>query len=139
MQIGGIMAIILSTFLKSLVPIGFFGLLGVFARYFLSLGINKLLPSAFPFGTFIINILGSFIIGIIFVAGVEKTHISPLIRLGIMVGFLGGFTTFSSYSLESTLLLERGKIMVALCYFILSPALGILFTYCGVILARKLF
>jgi CrcB protein len=125
-------------FLKSLLSIGLFGLAGVFARYFVGLGLSWLLPSAFPHWTFIINILGSFIIGIVFVLGVEHSHISAAIRLGIMVGFLGGFTTFSSYSLESMLLFEKGKTMYALCYFTLSPLLGILFTFCGMALARKL-
>jgi CrcB protein len=124
---------------KSLVPIGLFGLLGIFSRYFMGLGVNRLLPSSFPYGTFFINILGSFLIGVIYVAGIERMHLSPQLRLGITVGFLGGFTTFSSYSLESALLFEREKILYALCYFALSPMIGLLFTFCGILLTRKIF
>ena len=131
------MSLYLPAFLKSLVPIGVFGLCGVFARYFMGLWIGKLIPSSFPFNTFIINILGSFLIGFIFVFGMEKTHLSPALRLGMMVGFIGGFTTFSSYSLEAALLFERGKFTVGLCYFILSPMVGLFFTFCGIALARK--
>jgi CrcB protein len=133
------MNIFLDSLLKSLLPIGLFGVLGVFCRYFMGLGITKLFPSAFPYGTFSINVLGSFLIGVIFVAGVEKAHIHAALRLGLMIGFLGGFTTFSSYSLDAALLFERGKTLVALCYFILSPLIGIIFTFLGISLARKIF
>ena len=133
------MNLFLDSLLKSLLPIGLFGVLGVFCRYFMGLGVNKLFPSAFPYGTFSINILGSFLIGVIFVAGVERAHIHPSLRLGIMIGFLGGFTTFSSYCLEAALLFERGKTFYALCYFLLSPMIGIIFTFLGITFARKLF
>jgi len=124
---------------KNLFFIGLFGMAGIFARYFMGLGVTKFLPSAFPYGTFFINLIGSFVIGIIFVASMEHTYLSTAIRLGIMVGFLGGFTTFSSYSLESMLLFEKGKTFYALSYFMLSPMLGIICAFCGIALARKLF
>jgi CrcB protein len=133
------MAIVVQTFLKSIMPIALFGMMGVLSRYCISLIVSRILPSAFPYGTFFINILGSFLIGIVYVAGVERFHLSPALRLGIMIGFLGGFTTFSSFSLDAALLLEKGKVLYALFYFTLSPVLSILFTYFGIFVSRKIW
>lgn len=119
--------------------LGLFGILGVYSRFFTSLFINKYFPSEFPSATFAINLLGSFFIGFVFSVAVEKAHFSPALRMGLMIGFLGGFTTFSSFSLEGILLYERGKILYALSYFVLSPILGALCTLCGITLGRKYF
>lgn len=113
-----------------------FGILGVLARYFVGLSVAKNIPTAFPLGTFLINISGSFFIGLVYVLGVEKGLISQDLRLGIMVGFLGGFTTFSSYSLEATRLIEQGELSISLAYLLLSPALGLAAAFGGIALAR---
>ncbi|KAB8033426.1 fluoride efflux transporter CrcB [Fluviispira multicolorata] len=123
----------------SLFYIGFFGILGVFCRYFLGLFMHKIFISPFPYSTFFINIIGSFVIGIIYVLGVEKLQISHELRLGLMVGFLGGFTTFSSYCLEAIKLMEESKYFYALSYLFLSPFVGIILTFLGIFLARKIF
>lgn len=92
-----------------------------------------------PFDTFLINIFGAFAIGIIYVLGVEKSHISQDLRIGIMVGFLGGFTTFSSYCLDGVKLLENLKYFQAIIYLCLSPILGVLATFLGIMLTRKFY
>jgi CrcB protein len=114
-----------------------FGLLGVFARYYVGLLVTKMAPGPFPLGTFLINIVGAFLIGVVYVLGVERAAISADLRLGLMVGFLGGFTTFSSYCLEISRLLEEAELGYAALYFTLSSALGVLGAFGGMWLARR--
>ena len=116
--------------------IAIFGLLGVFSRYYLGLGISKVLPPPFPYGTFLINITGAFVIGVIHVLGVERASMSPDLRIGVMVGFLGGYTTFSSYCLEMARLTEEAEFTYAAIYFLLSPVLGYLAALLGMVLTR---
>jgi len=113
-----------------------FGVLGVLARYYTGLGITRNVSTPFPLGTFLINIVGAFVIGLIYVLGVEKAAISEDLRIGIMVGFLGGFTTFSSYALEAARLLEQGEISTSMLYLLLSPGLGLLAAFGGLFFAR---
>lgn len=118
--------------------IALFGLLGVFSRYYVGLGVSKVLSPPFPYGTLLINITGAFVIGIIHVLGVERTSISADLRVGIMVGFLGGYTTFSSYCLETARLAEEAEYVYAAFYFIISPILGFLAALGGMFLTRFL-
>ena len=107
--------------------IALFGLLGVFTRYFIG---------STPEKTFWINVAGSFLIGVIYVVGIERSAIPEELRVGIMVGFLGGFTTFSSYCLDALKLFEEAKFGVAILYFGLSPFLGLTSAFAGVLLTR---
>lgn len=118
--------------------IALFGLLGVFSRYYLGLGVNKILPAPFPYGTFLINMTGAFLIGVVHVLGVERATISSDLRMGIVVGFLGGYTTFSTYCLEAVKLTEEAKYGYAALYFLVSPILGCLAVLCGMFLTRLL-
>ena len=116
--------------------IGLFGILGVYSRYYAGLGVGKLVSHPFPAGTFLINIVGAFVIGSIYVLGIEKAVLSEDLRIGIMVGFLGGFTTFSSYALETARLIEEGNTWNAIAYLGLSPILGLAAAFAGLFLAR---
>jgi CrcB protein len=116
-----------------------FGLLGVFSRYFLGQLATRHLSPPFPWGTFLINIIGAFLIGVVYVVGAERSALSEDLRIGIMVGFLGGFTTFSSYCLESATLLETAKFGYAALYFFVSPLLGLAACFGGLALTRVLF
>jgi len=116
--------------------VGIFGLLGVYLRFGVSLWWAKLGVFTFPYATFFINILGSFLIGIVYVLGVEKTGLPLSLTTGIIVGFLGGFTTFSSYCLETVRLIEQRLFLPALGYFVLSPAVGFFAVWGGIWLAR---
>lgn len=115
-----------------------FGMAGVLARYAVATFIGAHWASPFPLGTFGINILGSFLIGVVYVLAVEKTALSPELRLGLMVGFLGGFTTFSSYSLETLRLLEDAQYLPAILYLTLSPICGVVAAFGGAFAVRKL-
>lgn len=116
-----------------------FGVFGVLSRYLFGLWVSRLLVPPFPYGTFFINIVGAFVIGIIHVLGIERSAISVDLRLGMMVGFLGGFTTFSSYCLEATRLLEEAEYTLFAFYFVGSPVLGYLAALSGIFLTRTFF
>ena len=115
-----------------------FGTLGVLSRYGIGLFTTRYFTIPFPFGTFFINLVGSFLIGVVFVLGTERGILSPDLRMGLMVGFLGGFTTFSAYSLETFRLVETGQYRMATLYFGLSPMLGVVFAAAGVLLTRTI-
>jgi CrcB protein len=116
--------------------IAVFGLVGVFARYYMSLAVSKIYPSALPLGTFAINIIGSFIIGVVFVAGIEKGILSEDLRIGLAVGLLGGFTTFSSYAFEAVRLAEQSQLLYSGLYLFGSPIVGFLAAYAGIAIGR---
>lgn len=119
----------------SILAIAAFGLIGIFCRF----GIDQLLASAnetFPVSTFLINIVGSALAGMIFVFG-EREIFSPGVQLGLLVGFCGGFTTFSSYSLQTLVMAEQGRWIPALSYWMFSPVIGFLAAMGSVILSRK--
>ena len=118
--------------------ISLFGLLGILARYGVGLTFERYLPDVFPLGTFLINVIGSFFIGAVFVLGAERFMFSEEIRFGLMVGFLGGFTTFSAYCLETWKMIENTQYLLAGFYFGLSPILGLAATYAGIFVARTL-
>ena len=114
------------------------GALGSMARFASTSYLTPMLSFKFPFGTFVINILGSFLIGVAYVLLVEKANISPLYRLFFMTGFLGGYTTFSAFSLEILQLWQEGHVLNAMFYAISSVVLGLLVTFAGMLIAQKL-
>lgn len=115
-----------------------FGVLGVLSRYYLGAFVTRQLLPPFPYGTFLINFVGAFILGLIYVLGVERAALSVDVRIGLMVGFLGGFTTFSSYCLEVLRLFEDGERWYAVFYFTASPIVGVAACLAGIALGRGL-
>ena len=113
-----------------------FGMLGVMCRYLIGAYSGTYFSSPFPTATFLINLVGSFLIGIIYVSGIEHGKINPVLCLALMTGFLGGFTTFSAFSLETVRLLEKGLWTTACFYVVLSGVLGVGCTWGGVGIAR---
>ena len=97
---------------------------------------NKFL-SSFPYGTLSVNLIGSFLIGVVY-ALVDRGNLSPETRLFLATGLLGGFTTFSAFSLDALNLLQEGLLMEGVSYIMLSIFLGISFAFLG-ILTIKLF
>ena len=112
------------------------GAAGAVARYALALGIQRVWDGHFPLATLVVNVLGSFIIGLVFVLVAEKTLIHPDWRGVLMIGFLGAFTTFSTFSLETIVLLEAGHIAHALGYMLMSVTLCVVAAGGGILLAR---
>ena len=113
------------------------GALGVNARYWLAQAIDRRTDPQFPWATFAINVTGSFAIGLLS-ALLARWLPHPHARLFLVVGFLGGYTTFSSYTLEAFTLLERGALGRALLYLAGSVAVGIVAVSLGVLTGRTL-
>lgn len=113
------------------------GALGSVLRFILQGRIQEAYPGAFPLGTLSVNLIGSAAIGLL--AGIFAAFPVPSgVKLFLMVGLLGGFTTFSSFSLENLNLIRAGHGMLALAYIIGSNAMGIAAAFGGFFLARTL-
>ena len=112
------------------------GALGVNARYWLSLGMARWASPRFPWSTFVINVTGSFAIGILAVV-LSHRWPHPLGRLFVVVGFLGGYTTFSSFAFESYTLWEGGEKGLALANTVGSVVAGLAAVVIGVAVARS--
>lgn len=116
-----------------LVLIAFGGALGALGRYGL---VNFIGGRFYPWGTLSVNVIGSLVMGIAYIFIVEKMSIPSSLKPFIMTGFLGAFTTFSAFSLETWELFDRGELLLALTYVSASVVLSIAALFIGVFLAR---
>jgi CrcB protein len=112
------------------------GALGSVARYLVVGQVTRWLGLAFPWGTLTVNVVGGFIIGLLAEAMALKWPVSPEMRLFLITGILGGFTTFSAFSLEVVALVERGALAGALFYIVMSVALSVGAVFAGLALIR---
>ena len=112
------------------------GSLGAVFRYLLFVFIQRNSSPAFPFGTLAVNLIGSFLIGYLW-AIFEGTRLTGSWKLFIFTGFLGGFTTFSTFAREATQLLKVGEYKIALTYMLISNIAGIALVLLGFMLARR--
>ncbi|MDB5472738.1 MAG: crcB [Devosia sp.] len=119
--------------------VGMGGALGAMARFGLGSAINRLWAHPFPLATLIINIVGSVMMGLVVGAMAKLTPaLGETVRLFIAVGLLGGFTTFSAFSLDTVLLIERGELVLAMAYVLLSVVVCVIGLYCGLLVIRGL-
>ena len=116
--------------MKLILAVGTGSFIGGICRYLLSQWIQTKAVSAFPFGTFTVNIAGCFLIGVVFALG-EKEIITAEWRLFFATGIIGGFTTFSAFSNETFGLLRNGQLWIALIYSMASVVMGVCATYGG--------
>jgi len=126
--------------MKLWILVFFGGGIGSLCRYLLSSWISGKIISAFPFGTFLVNISGCLLIGF-FVFYFTEARFGPdslTWRLLLVTGLCGGYTTFSSFSYENVLLIENGKVFIFLAYTFASLFLGFLATYTGIMIARNI-
>jgi len=114
------------------------GGLGASLRHAINVACGRAFGTGFPYGTFIINITGSLVMGLIAGYLAFKGDAAQAWRLFIMTGILGGYTTFSAFSLDSMLLYERGELALAAFYVVGSVALAILGLFAGLTLMRHL-
>ena len=121
-----------------LVYIGIFGALGCLARYFVSGWTYALAGRGLPYGTLAVNILGSFLLGLVMEGSLRSTLLSPALRMGITVGFMGGFTTFSTFSYETIRLVEEGSLLHAGANILLNVVVCLLCAAAGILVARQI-
>jgi CrcB protein len=119
-----------------LIAIG--GAAGALARYLVDTWVSERVASAFPWGTFVINLSGSFVLGLLFVLTIERDALPPDIRPPVLIGFIGAYTTFSTWMLESWRLVESGSVALAAANLFGSMGLGVLALVCGVAVGRAL-
>jgi fluoride exporter len=115
--------------------VGIGAFLGANARYWVGGWAAERFGTVFPYGTFIINVTGSFAVGVLAAFFAERGY-SANVRLFLMVGFLGGYTTFSSYSYEALRLFEDGGYLLGALYLFGSPILGLAGCLAGVVIGR---
>ena len=125
-------------FFAKVLAVAIGGAFGAAARYLINVSPLANLFEKFPFPTFFINVSGSFLIGFMLVIFTEKFPIGENFRLATTVGFLGAFTTFSTFELEIFDLARERNFMIALVYFFLSVSIGFVGVLAGVRLAKKL-
>ncbi len=120
------------------VAIAIGGTLGCWARYAQTNLVQAVYGRDFPYATVSINVIGSFVMGFLFIETVERLTLAPALRTGILTGVLGGYTTFSTFEMETVLLAEGGEFLKAALYVFLSVGLGFLGAFFGVYIARNL-
>lgn len=114
------------------------GALGCLTRYWLSGWVYTLIGRGFPWGTLVVNVVGAFCIGLIMEFSIRSTLVSPSLRSGLTIGFLGGLTTFSTFSYETFRLLEEGDVLQATANVLVSVLICLALTWSGIITARWL-
>lgn len=119
-----------------LLLIGSAGFIGTLSRYWLSGLIAKRYGETFPLGTLVVNLVGCFLVGMLFCLLQERFMVNQTMRTVIMIGFLGGFTTFSSFELQTFTLLQNGEFGLAALNAGLSNLIGLVFVWAGYSLGK---
>jgi CrcB protein len=114
------------------------GAIGAMLRFYLGGTALSRTAAPFPMATFIINVTGSFILGFFLTLVAEKVDLSPHVRLAVAVGFVGAYTTFSTFEYETARLMEEGDLMHAFLNVILSVVIGFAAVWAGIFSARKI-
>ena len=123
--------------MQAMLLVGAGGAIGAMARYGMSVLIGRFWPMSFPLATLLVNIIGSTCMGLLIGLLVRTLPAAgPEIRLFVAVGVLGGFTTFSSFSLDTISLIERGELAQAVLYVGLSVVICLAGLYCGLLMTR---
>ena len=120
------------------IGVAFGGALGASARYGLDRLIERTLGGLFPWSTFLINVSGCFLIGVFSAAFVDRHHLPAWLRIGIVMGAIGGYTTFSTFAAEALYLDEVHHIAVSSAYLVASVALGMLAVYGGTLVGDRI-
>ena len=114
------------------------GAFGAISRYLVQGWVQDLAGGRFPWGTFVVNVSGSFALGLLFALAMDRAILSPEIRMPLMVGFLGSYTTFSTLMLESWVLIEEGDLARMALNLTGSVLVGMIAVVAGLALGRML-
>jgi fluoride exporter len=114
------------------------GLVGTLSRYWLSGVVARQYGETFPWGTMAVNLVGCFLAGVVFYVTEERFLLSPTLRAALLIGFLGGFTTFSSYGLQTFTLLRDSQFGLATLNIAASNVLGLLMVWTGYVVSKAL-
>jgi len=109
---------------------------GALSRWGTVLLMQRWFGAGYPWATLVVNAVGSFVLGFLVIWFLDKTHLSDLLRLLLTVGFLGSFTTFSTFSVETVRLMEQGSLTMSLIHTIGSVVLCIFMAWLGMLLAK---
>lgn len=112
--------------------------IGGVSRYLMGGFVQRLVAGTFPLGTLLINLTGSFLLGLILRYGVETSTLTPEMRAFLTIGFCGGYTTFSTFSYETVALAEDGQLARAALYVAFSVGMSLIATFLGFAAAREL-
>jgi len=122
----------------TLVLVGLGGFFGAIARYLVDGWIAERAGAAFPWGTLVVNLSGTFVLGVLFALTVERGLLPPAIRGPVLIGFIGAYTTFSTLALESWQLIEVGSYALGIANLVGSITLGVVMVVAGLLLGRAL-
>mgnify|MGYP001062834126 CR=1 FL=1 len=114
------------------------GSIGAVMRYFVSTGVYSYLGRGFPYGTLAVNVIGSLLMGLLYELFLQRLSVSPEVRALLLVGFLGAFTTFSTFSIETITLIEQGDLLKAVGNIFVSVILCVAAAWLGLQIARQL-
>ncbi|MDH5710863.1 MAG: fluoride efflux transporter CrcB [Gammaproteobacteria bacterium] len=124
--------------MKTILYIACGGAIGAVLRYGASLGVYSLLGRGFPYGTLFVNVTGSLLMGMLSILMLERFNVGPEWRAAVLVGVLGAFTTFSTFSMETLNLMEQGDMMRAMLNIVVSVIVCLAAVWLGVNLGRQI-
>ncbi len=114
------------------------GAFGAAARFIVTSTMTEKFSTAIPYGTLTVNVIGSFVIGLLAILLIEHFAVYPLLKLGVFIGFLGAFTTFSTFSVETLVYFEQGQHLRALGYSFASVFLSVMAVWLGTLMGKAL-
>jgi CrcB protein len=121
----------------TMIAVGVAGFFGAIARYSVEGFVSSRTTASFPWGTFVVNISGSFVLGIVFAVLIEgRVIVSPQLRTALTVGLIGAYTTFSTLTLETFRLMDEGSYVLAAANALGSLAVGLVALYTGIVIGR---
>jgi fluoride exporter len=118
--------------------VGVGGFMGSIARFWLAVYVGQRMGTRFPYGTFLINVSGSFLVGLVMTILTERTHLSPTYRYLIPIGFIGGYTTFSTFEYETLRAIQDGQFTIGLLNIVMSVLVGFLMVWTGAMVGKAI-